>query len=303
MATTSDLPLSWERINCARPHFLTVPLRIHKTNWFSLAEIPESWDFEPALNEMKKLSPGGIVIRGCNKEIAGFLKNHDFQCIQIAMEALLRLNGEHFKKKSVKNLIKRGLRHGTIKEIEYNSENHERILALKKKTPHGNKPQLKYLFRTDFEETTRCFVFERHAQEWLGAITISKINFEKYQTEMLLRFAGAPVGVMESLIYNVFIRLKEENYRFWSLGEVPFVGINSRGGNMKEKLIKSGTPLFTYAYNYKTLYAFKNKFAPLWEKIYICGYPKITYRTLWDIFIKSNFLHLILSPQGKKSKI
>ena len=249
---------------------------------------------------MKKLSPGGIVIRGCSEEIAGFLKQHDFQCIQIAREALLDLNSDPFAKKSLKNLIKRGFRHGIVKEIEYNRLNHEKILDLKQKSRHGQKPQLRYLYRTDFEETTRGFVFETDSGMWLGALTISKINFNKYQTEMLLRFSDAPVGIMEALIFSVFTRLKEENYRFWSLGEVPFVGIDAGRASLKEKLIKFGAPLFTYAYNYKTLYAFKNKFNPSWEKIYLCGYPSLTYRTLWNIFIKSNFLKLILFPHGKK---
>ena len=301
MTATSDLPLSWERINCTQPHFLTVPLRLHKTNWFSLAEIPESWDFKPALTEMKKLSPGGIVIRGCSREIAGFLEQHNFQCIQIALEAVLELSRDHFAKKSLQKLIKRGFRHGTVKEIEYNNENIKKILNLKQNSPHGKKPQLRYLFRTDFEKTTRCFVFETDSKNWLGAITISKINFDKYQTEMLLRFSNAPVGIMESLIYSLFMQLKTENHRYWSLGEVPFTGIDIHNTCLKEKLIKFGAPLFTYAYNYKTLFNFKDKFNPRWEKIYLCGYPSLTYRTLWDIFIKSNFLRLILFPNGGKS--
>jgi len=299
MKSTNDLPLSWERVNCTQPHFLTIPLRKNKTNWFSLAEIPESWDFKPALKEMKIISPGGIVIRGCSKEISNFVCAHQFQCIQIAVEAVLNLHGNHFNKKSLRLLIKRGLRHGSVREIEYNKENHDKILSLKQQSPHGSKPQLRYLFRTEFEANTRCFVFETLSKSWLAAITISKINFEKYQTEMLVRVFNAPVGIMEALIHSIFRQLQEEKYRYWSLGEVPFTGINSQHGvSIKEKIIKYGAPLFTYAYNYKTLYTFKNKFNPVWQEIYLCGYPSITYRTLWNIFIKSNFLKLILFPKG-----
>ncbi len=298
MKTLSDLPLSWERINCTQPHFLTIPLRTNKINWFSLAEIPESWDFKPALKEMRKISPDGIVIRGCSKEISNFLSAHQFQCIQIATEAILDLYKDHFSKKTLRLLVKRGIRHGKIKEIYYNEENFNKVLKLKRDSPHGSKPQLKYLFRTEFEAQTRCFVFENNNFNWLAAITISKINSNKYQTEMMVRSTNAPIGIMEALIHSIFYQLKQENYRFWSLGEVPFTGISGNNIKLKEKLIKYSAPLFIYAYNYKTLYAFKNKFDPEWQKIYLCGYPSITYRTLWDIFIKSNFLKLVLFPKG-----
>ena len=50
MKALSDLPLSWERINCTQPHFLTIPLRTDKINWFSWSDT-----LQPFVKENKQI--------------------------------------------------------------------------------------------------------------------------------------------------------------------------------------------------------------------------------------------------------
>jgi len=134
----------------------------------------------------------------------------------------------------------------------------------------------------------------------LAAIQISTNSRYKYHTELLLRKKNAPVGVMEYLIYSVFGILKSTGYSEWSLGEVPFViNYETVKKYSKDYFVNKIGQLIQFAYNYKGLYNFKNKFNPRWDDLYICANPKVKLIYIAQFIFKSN-LHKLIAFKSRK---
>jgi len=292
MTALDALPASWKITDIRRPHFKMVRLGWNRVRWFCLAELPEDESMEELLQLLLSRSPQGLVIRGCGRELADKLIQHNFEPLYVGREAVLDLSREHFRKKSLKELVRRGQKKGMVKEVPFSALAQARITELRRMSPHGKKPQLRHLFRMDFEPDDRCFVFETANNIWKAAITLSRSAHSKIQTELLVRHAAAPAGSMEALIDHIFFQLKKEGYRFWSLGEVPFIPPEKRRLPFKDRTVLWTGRLFNYAYNARGLFRFKNKFDPLWQDVYLCGYPAVSFYTLWGLFQKSNFSRL-----------
>lgn len=288
----NNLPLSWiyspagpnliESLNLFRNHSI----------WLALIQSPEI-NFIDEIN--KKYPNNKILIRGCDESISNDLIKCGYKRINTGREAVLNFNNNHFEKRSLKELIRRGSRHGKVLEYNYSDIIAGKLNLFKECTSHAKEPQLKYLFMTKFIEGMKLFTFENNKNEWLGAVMVSRNSKTKFHTELLLRKSNAPVGVMETLIYNTFQKLKIYNTDEFSLGEVPFISFTNKNiTNTKEFIVNSIRQSFHFAYNYKGLYNFKNKFNPCWKDIYLCGNPNIS---LWDLFSlsnRTNFTRLML---------
>ena len=197
------------------------------------------------------------------------------------------------QKKSLKKLIYRGLRHGTCRKMELNKYNISKLEDLKSLTRHSKKPQLTHLFNNRFTTFTDCYAFVSNTGDWLAAITVSRVNQSKVQAELLLRKKDAPAGIMEALIFKTAQFLSEQNYNFFSLGEVPFIIKSGQEVTYKTHLLSYTGRKFRFAYDPEKLYRFKNKFNPTWKTVYLCGYPKITLPGLLEMAYKSNYVKLI----------
>ncbi len=288
-----NIPLSWIKDKSPTPKIKYVKL-YNNAKWLSLANFPFNYESLSILTDAANNYGNKIIIRGCDLEITDFLEKQGFARLHLGMEAVLELDKDYFKKKSLKELVKRGFKHGKVIELEYSRDNAEKIEQFKKCTTHYSEPRLKHLYVLNFIPGTKMFVFKSHSGEWLGAIQVSINSATKLQTELLLRRKHAPVGIMEALIYSIFIILRKTDYKEWSLGEVPFVFNEKKFSFLSRAyLINKAGQAFKFAYNYKGLYNFKNKFNPRWDDIYICGRPKIAYTYLFLMFAKSNLYKLI----------
>ncbi len=299
-SVTLDLPLSWVRTKSLSIKQNSFQFKTTKLDWISLAEIPNAKHFQQILCELQSSSPRGLLIRGCSTEIARQLKSNQFEAMPIGQEALLNLNHNLSSKKSLKDLINRGQRKGCCRKINLNKENKRKLDLFRKQSSHGKKPQLKHLFIDDFTENTQCFVWENNKGKWQAAITISKVNGSKAQTELLLRKKDAPVGTMEALIDYVFNFLKTEGFKIWSLGEVPFILPDNKNRFSKSSLLAWIGNRLSFAYNSQSLYNFKNKFSPSWQPVYLCGYPKISLASLLELSIRSKYFKLVLNQLLRK---
>lgn len=233
-----------------------------------------------------------VFISGCNKEFAEFFRNNKYDTFLMAKEAVLNLKKDHFKKASLKELIKSGIKKGKFEEIKFSAKNKELVEAFKKQCVHGKEPQLKYFFNDVFHPDTRLFVLSDKNNIWMGGILIADIGNGSISTDLLLRKMNAPRGVMEALIFSIFQTLKNEGYLKWSLGDVPFIIYNSRLFSREYLLNYTGRKL-QFAYNYLGLYNFKNKFNPDWNDIYACCKSKMCFLTFLKVSSISNLLKLI----------
>ncbi len=234
-----------------------------------------------------------VFISSCSDEIVPFFVKNNFEAIKVGQEAVLEIAGDHFNKKSLKELIKAGGRNGTVQEIPFSEENALRLEEFKKQCVHGHEPQLKYFFNDKFLPASRLFIYKDTQGIWQGGITIVPKEDGKVITELILRRKYSPRGAMEALVFSIFEQLRKEGAQSWSLGEVPYVVYHSKFFS-KEFFINYTGRMTKFAYNYIGLYNFKNKFSPRWNEVYICCKPELTLSTLLKISWRSNMLKLIL---------
>ncbi len=234
-----------------------------------------------------------IFITSCSEQIALSLKQKKFDAIKFGKEAILDLNEEHFYKKSLRDVVRAGSRHGVVEEISFSEESKRQLEKFKMVCIHGQKPQIKYFFNDVFSPQSRLFVY-RNNNEWLAAILVTQIDETFLRSELLLRIKTAPNGVMDALIFSVFNIFKKEGFKYWSLGDVPFI-IKSSPKISREYLVNFLGRRLKFAYNYSGLFKFKNKFNPIWSDVYICSKPKLNLSAFLFLTSKSNLTKLVLS--------
>ncbi|MEN8191504.1 MAG: phosphatidylglycerol lysyltransferase domain-containing protein [Bacteroidota bacterium] len=287
------LPLSWiySQENNIEKH-----VKLWKsTYWLYSGEIANISSFHKVLNNFYSHPKTELVIRGCNKIVSKQLMKLNFSSIIIGKEAIIELNQNPFTKKSLKELVKRGLKFGHVEEVQYSEKALIKLEELKSNSAHSKEPQLKYLFVDHFINETRLFVFVNNHDSWEGAILVSKNSPNKIQAELLLRRKSAPNGIMEALIYYTYKILKLEGYSEFSLGEVPFIADSDDIPYLSMQfIINIIGRMFKYAYNYEGLYFFKNKFATKWKNIYLCVRREFKFKHIFMIAYKSKLISLAL---------
>ena len=295
------LPLSWNQKEIEAPGFKWVKLPLSGLPWVYNAEIPADYRLEDIDNKLNEKFKDGFLVRGCRAEFAEYMSLQGYDVFRTGAEGVIDLRVLDSVPDSVSRLADRGEKCGQVKELPLTLPNQKRVSSFIGFTPHGLKPHLRFLFNTSFDANTRCFVMYTGGGEWLGVITVSTCGQDTCHTEMILRHRNAPVGVMEFLFLSVMKMLKSEGFQNFSLGEVPFITPDSMGDNnlkpsvkrsiQESFLFKSGQ-ILRYAFNYKGLYDFKNKFNPSWNPVYICATRGQALVYLFDLFCKTGYLEL-----------
>jgi hypothetical protein len=297
------LPLSWSRSKITRPKYKTVELPLSGLSWVHTAEVPNDASFEEIYEGLLLKHGSECLIRGCGQEIARYLKDEGFDAVRTGLEGVIDLTAIKGFRPSVRELVRRGMRQGSVAEVELNNANRKKVSELSTRTAYGKKPRFNYLFLSEFERATRCFVFTAGRQDkWLGALTMSATSGSGVHTEMILRDKTAPPGVMEALFVGVMDTLKREGYEYFSLGEVPFVTDRESGSanisstsRFKERVLLRSGRMLKFAFDYAGLFRFKDKFNPEWRPVYICAAPALTYSALADVFFVSKYFDLTRS--------
>jgi glycosyltransferase 2 family protein len=261
--------------------------------WLTNVKIPFKIDFESVVTELILQHAKNFFIVGCNYTNYKYLADRGYRGIRIGKEAILDLNFNHFQKQSLKELIRRGKKNGQVNEILYSEDAAAQLDEFRKVSRHGKEPQLKYLFNSKFEDCNRLFVLRSLNGVWLGAILLSYKSDKYVQCEAILKRKNAPTGVMEALIYGIFNQLKKESIDYLTLGAVPFT-IHDSKFLSKEYLINVDGRLLRFAYNYKGLFSFKNKFNPFWSDYYVCIRPSFSFFAMFGILLKSNLFKLAI---------
>ena len=308
------IPLSWLRSDIAHPRFSSVRLPLSGLTWIHSAEIPFNLSFEKIFAELVNTFGEGILIRGCRSEVTGFLMGRGFTALRTGAEALIDLGSDTKAHSLAKGISRRVRQWGRVEEIPFTEACAEGFSRLRFASAHARKPQLRYLYHTGLDPLTRCFIYRTPSDRWLGAVTVSTSARSVAHTEMILRDKEAPPGVMEALFVGTMDILKEEGFKEFSLGEVPFItdsfdsatALNS-GQHVKEKVLFCTGYLLKYAYNFENLFRFKNKFRPVWRPVYICA-PKMPWSALADMFVESGFYALsgsalISSVKGRANSL
>ena len=288
----NTIPSSFNRYNETEIKFQAITLS-EKRKWICNTKVPFNISAETILNEINsQMTNSDLLFDGCSDENKNYLHLLGYKSILFGKEAIIDLSKNPFEKKSLSELVKRGSRHGKFEEVIYSDHTNKKLQDFITKTSHGTKPQLKNLFAVTFQSHHRLFVLQKNG-DWICAIMLSYKSKKNVQTELILRFAEAPIGVMEKLICEIFIQLKNEGIKYWSLGAVPFVDFDSKLFSLSWFINFTGRRI-KFAYNYKGLFNFKNKFNPIWEPYYICYKNKLKIMQIFKLAQKSNLNKLII---------
>lgn len=295
-----NIPLSWSHKDIDFPRFNWITLPMSGLPWIYSADVPAKYEVEQLCSQLEEEFPNGYLLRGCSAQIASYFHKKGYEILRTGAEGVVNLDNLDRVSKSVSELVSRGNRWGTVKEIPLNPVNRGRVSEFIEQTPYGPKPHLNYLFNNTFDSNTRCFVMSSQEGSWLGVLTVSISSENSCHTEMILRKENAPVGVMELLLFSVMKTYRDESYKYFSLGEVPFIspqgmeeviGTKVKRSTQEYLIFKAGR-ILRYAFNYQGLFDFKNKFNPEWKPVYICAAPKLQFRALLDLFCETGYLKL-----------
>jgi len=209
-------------------------------------------------------------------------------------------------KRSVRELARRGRRHGAVREIGWSHFHRHKLAHLTGQIPQRQGVQLRHTERSGFDAHTRLFVWETPEGSWLGAITLSTLNPQSVHTEMLLRHPQAPAGCMEALITAIAQQLTQEGVRHLSLGTVTLLPAAESDAlfaahrhpaelwTRSQLFFRLGRAL-GFAHNAEGLWHFKNKFAPRWEPLYLCAWPSLSWGTLLGLIQATGYAELVSS--------
>ncbi len=297
-----QLPLSWARTSTTEPVFNLVRLPFSSPGWIPTAEIPQRYSFNQVYREYLSSLPNGFVLQSCSLPLRDYLIRQGCQAAAMGAEAVLDLPWRG--KRSVRELARRGRRHGAVHEIECSSKHRLKLAQLINNSGARQGVQLRHTERSGFDDSTRCFVFQTVEQRWLGAITLSTTAPNYVHAELLLRHREAPVGIMEAIITAIAHQLTTEGVQHFSLGAVtPLPAAESerifsahRHPNelwtRSQLAFRLGRAL-KFAYNAAGLWRFKNKFSPRWEPLYLCASPTLSWATLAGLIQATGYFHLV----------
>ncbi len=307
------LPLSWTQTQTLeQPQFNMVDLPFSSSKWIPLADVPQSISFEKLYDEHLKSLPQNLVLQSLNTSMRDFLIKKGWQVAPMGAEAILDLPWRG--KRSVRELARRGKRHGFIREIQPTALNQKKLAQLIKASPSRQNALLNFTERPELDENTRGFVFESFNHQWLGAITLSTPSSNYAHTELLLRHQKAPNGVMEALVTAIANLLTEEGFTHLSLGNVsplPIEEAESLFAPLRHpnELFQRSLTLFkfgkslNFAYNAEGLWRFKNKFSPRWEPLYLAASHRLSWITMIGLAQKMGYFNLLIDQIQKSVPI
>lgn len=88
--------------------------------------------------------------------------------------------------------------------------------------------------------------------------------------DLMRHKSDAPHGTMDFLFLKLLMLLKEEGYKYFNLGLVPFAGVGEKQGSAAwEKAIHLLYENLNRFFSYKGLRAYKEKFEPEWENRFL----------------------------------
>ena len=143
----------------------------------------------------------------------------------------------------------------------------------------------------------RYFISRDANGKMLGFVVFNPYDSKKaYLAEVTRRRKDAPQGVMEKLIYDGFMALKEDGAIWGSMGLVPLANVKEDGDDtFTAKIFDYVYENLNQLYGFKTLHHAKKKYAPTdWQSRYIVHYPKTFTMNMAYAIVK------VQNPKGLK---
>jgi len=230
-----------------------------------------------------------MVVRGWTAEWLPVLQRRGWQCWQVGLEGRRKLTELFEWDKNTRHAIRRGRGAAQIRPVTYWELQNGALKKLQQAAIPKRVPQLKWLFRQPPDPHLR--IYAAFTSQLWAMIAVSTVSPGWIQGEWMVRHPHAPYGVVDAVV-DEMLRVEYSNgARWFSFGEVPFIGGPPEGAVWRWVLHFSGAGISTI-YNYQGLFQFKNKYVDQWQPVYLCGYPYLNMRLVAGLAQRSNALKL-----------
>lgn len=211
-----------------------------------------------------------------------FYRANGYQVLQIGEDAVIQLGDLEYKGKEWQNIrtaMNRAKREGVTFEmyeggtIPFSIRSQlvsisEEWVAQKKlpqmgftlgRTEDVDNPDINVAVATDGTGRVHAFV------DWLPIYAL-----HGWVIDLMRRRSESMVGVMEFLIGMSLLAFKERGYRMASLSVAPMATLDrDEDASILQKVVGRVYEHFDAYYSFKSLFAFKDKFQPQWEGVYL----------------------------------
>ena len=113
----SHIPLSWSTKEIKYPNFYSIDLPLSGLPWVYNAEIPASYNLQELWDHIESSFHKGFLLRGCSAELASYLSNKGYETIRTGAEGIVDLENLNKLPKSISELVTRGSKSGSVKEV------------------------------------------------------------------------------------------------------------------------------------------------------------------------------------------
>lgn len=294
-----DLPLSWRWSNQDDLIVQTLPLPDGKVFLYDVdaprMPVPE------LAQKLRERFPSGFLFKGSNlSTLEQFgISKHARTSIGGAAKILL---SEYKSPKKVRNFCNRVRADLTVKEAPLSAALAENVTQIKARV-FKDESEVQLFYRSHPLNADRAFGAFASDNTLSALVTLTRYGEKSWHTELLLRDVAAPAGAMELLVDEVCKILLSECAEALNLGEVPLIfsklSLLKTSSFLQRLVIKQAELVKQQVqslYNIDGLYQFKNKFEPIWEATYFCGWPSLRAHDLMAIAAAANLFSLASPP-------
>jgi phosphatidylglycerol lysyltransferase len=213
-----------------------------------------------------------------------------YQALKIGEEALISLPGLAFTGKrwqDVRTALNRAARNGITFHLYEGGTVpvavRDQLFTISERWMHGKEiPEMGFTLGkvTDIDDPHVCVAVAMDASEKVLAFVdwLPMFAAGGWVLDLMRRAPDAPAGTMDFLIGSSLLAFQARGDRIVSLGAAPLANVSpSRNRPLLERVLGY---VYTHAdgiYHFSSLFAFKSKFQPRWEGIYLI------YRSPFDI--------------------
>lgn len=249
-----------------------------------------------------------LVFLNVTEVFLDLYKAMQFGCLKYGEDACFKLETYNLKggavakvRAAINHANKMGIQVYEYKPlVEFNAKTEKEILEISSEwLKNKTMPEMQFMLggvNLQLPRARRYFYAEDDQGVILGFVVfLPYLNGKAYLADVTRRRSNAPQGVLEKIIFDAFMAMKEEGVIYGNMGLSPLFNV----GENESQSINTKVSAYIYEnlnalYNFKLLHHSKEKFAPThWESRYITYFPKpMTLKYAYAIVRAQNPVHL-----------
>ncbi len=230
-----------------------------------------------------------LILLNITNEFIDLYKSNQFGTLKYGEDACFKLEDYDLKggavakvRAAINHANKAGIAVYEYKPLEARDVLIEKqIMGISEKWLNNKAmPEMKFMLGSislEAPRERRYFYAADSNGEMLGFVVfLPYMSSKAYLAEVTRRKTNAPQGVLEKIIYDAFMVMKDEGVTYGNMGLSPLYNVSeNENQSISEKISTYIYEHLNEAYDFKSLHHAKEKYAPThWESRYIAYYPK-----------------------------